>query len=302
MNTIKILKSQEDHSVNFVHPNGQESRFVQRTLDYFIAYLSSHNGCNRACRFCHLTQTGQTAMVQASREDFRNQLQPVLNHYKQLVAQGQPAAKRININWMARGEPLSSVFLNGLEWFTTISMLRQQLDANGLEKLPANFNVSTIMPLDLYLWSLPTPSVEDLVDPGTTRIYYSLYSLNPSFRKRWLPKAMNPVHALQKLTKWSNETLGQVILHWAFIKGENDSEKDVQEIVDLVGKLGLKTRFNVVRYNPFSPDQGEESDMETILARFEQLKSVAQIPGSKIVSRVGPDIKASCGMFVEAHT
>ncbi len=36
---MEILKSLEDKSVNFVRENKQESRFVQRTDDYFIVYL-----------------------------------------------------------------------------------------------------------------------------------------------------------------------------------------------------------------------------------------------------------------------
>lgn len=291
---IKILRSTQDRSVNFVHPSGQESRFVQRSDDYFIAYLSSHNGCRLACRFCHLTQTGQTDMKPATVEEMGHQLQTVLDHYLDRIHAGSPRASRININWMARGEPLYSPFLKSHVWSDTTAYLWNKLPSH----LRANFNISTIMPSGFsYLEDLPVPN--PLI--GKTRLYYSLYSLDKGFRKRWLPRARDPWVALETLANWQrlypHDT--EVILHWAFIKDQNDSEEGVDDIVRAVKQSGVKARFNVVRYNPFSPDQGEESDLATIEARFEQLKIAALMPGSKIVGRVGPDVYASCGMFLD---
>jgi 23S rRNA (adenine2503-C2)-methyltransferase len=293
MNVIKILRSGQDSSVNFVHPSGQESRFVQRSDDYFIAYLSSHNGCSLACRFCHLTQTGQTEMVPSTLDDMGFQLQTVLDHYSERVHSGSPMASRININWMARGEPIYNPLLRGSSWANTIEYLWGKLPHH----LKANFNISTIMPSGFScLEDLPVPNPK----VGKTRLYYSLYSLDKRFRKRWLPRARNPQQALETLATWQhsypNDT--ELVLHWAFIKGENDSEDDVANIVRAVKDSGVRARFNVVRYNPFSQDQGEEADLQTIEDRFELLKTVALVPGSKIVGRVGFDVSASCGMFV----
>lgn len=233
-------------------------------------------------------------MVPSTLEEMGFQLQAVLDHYLERVYSGAPSASRININWMARGEPLLNPLLRGTSWSRTIGCLKSELPIH----LKANFNISTIMPNGFsYLEDLPVPN--PLV--GKTRLYYSLYSMDKGFRKRWLPRSRNPIHALAALAEWQRLYADEVelILHWAFIKGENDSEEDVDDIVRTVKTSGVKARFNVVRYNPFSAAQGEESDLGTIEARFEQLKTCALVPGSKIVGRVGFDVQASCGMFVD---
>jgi 23S rRNA (adenine2503-C2)-methyltransferase len=91
-----------------------------------------------------------------------------------------------------------------------------------------------------------------------------------------------------------------VKLHYAFIGGENDSAEEVNSICDAVEKHNLICEFNLVRYNPASPDQGIESSDEVIARnigiitnRFRFNTKVQMIP------RVGFDVKASCGMFVE---
>jgi len=60
---VRRLVSELDKSVNFVWDlePGQaiEARYVRRGRDYFACYLSSQTACEKACRMCHLTQTGQ---------------------------------------------------------------------------------------------------------------------------------------------------------------------------------------------------------------------------------------------------
>ena len=59
-----VLTSTQDESINYIfkEKEGQfEARYVQRVPEYAIVYLSSHTGCNYNCRFCHLTQMGETS-------------------------------------------------------------------------------------------------------------------------------------------------------------------------------------------------------------------------------------------------
>lgn len=288
-------ESSQDASVNFVWQLNEkeaiEARFVRRVDDYFIVYLSSHTGCNQACRFCHLTATKQTEMREATLEDFLIQVDTVLDYYDKEVAQGrQKKARLIHFNWMARGEPLLNSTVTNIK-SGLFEALRWRAKRRKLEPF---FNVSSILPKECDLAQLHDwPSVEGL------RLYYSLYSLDEHFRKRWIPKSHAPESVGKTLAQWQDDGM-EVVFHWAMIEGQNDRPQDIEAIGQYIKTYGLNVRFNLVRYNPYSEAQGKEPEEGVLLERFEQLQHYVNT-SSRIVPRVGFDIKASCGMFVNAQ-
>lgn len=295
MKPLQQLVSKLDKSVNFVFENGQEARYVRRIDEYFIVYLSSHNGCNQSCRFCHLTQTGQTNMNEASVDQMLVQAKTVLNHYLEQTTTGKEKhAERVHFNWMARGDALHSQTLVS-NWDSISSSLYQMCQEFNLKEI--KFNISSIFPIHRGLeW--PAVWIQQFNTTHKPVFFYSLYSMDEKFRKRWIPKGMQPMDVLKGLKLWQDMTGQEVVLHWAFIKGQNDSEQTVAEVLRAVEKIELNVRFNLVRYNPFTSMQGEESDPEVIDARFQNIVQFMKIPGSRIVPRVGLDVSCSCGTFV----
>ena len=291
------LASAQDASVNHTLATADgghwEARFVQRVTDYFICYLSSHSGCNHSCRFCHLTATGQTTMAPVDLPGYLAQADQVLATYRAKIAAGLPAAQRMHFNFMARGEALSNPHL-----LARSSELFQALGERAADLgLPARFLVSTILPRDF------SADLTDVLADERSLPYYSLYSVSSRFRKRWLPKALPAEEALVLLADFQRRTGRKVVLHWAFIEGENDSLADVDATLDAVESVGLKAKFNLVRYNPHDARHGQEpseSHLQVLFDRISQRLGQAGGPsGSRIVPRVGHDVKASCGMFIE---
>jgi len=228
-------------------------------------------------------------MTAATLDDYLAQADQVLATYRKRRLEGLEAASRLHFNFMARGEALSNPHFveHSSALFAALGNKAEELS------LPAKFLVSTIFPRD-FRGDLETVLADDRATP-----YYSLYSVNPRFRKRWLPKSVAPQEALERLAAFQRATDRRVVLHWAFIEGENDSVADVEATLDAVEASGLKAKFNLVRYNPHDHRQGQESAEDVLQDRFDRISQRLGQPGSRIVPRVGFDVKASCGMFIE---
>lgn len=283
---MKVLHSHIDESVNFVEDaltGFIEARYVRREEDYFIAYLSSQTGCNRGCQFCHLTASRQTKFDEVDFQGFVEQAKTIFQHYR-----ADRPAKTVHFNFMARGEPLMNPWIRQ-DSARLLTRLGEMATDNDLHP---KFNISTIMPIDTPR-PFPQKKLAQMFPIVTPTIYYSLYSVNPDWRKKWLPAAMPVDQALDELAEYQSLSKKIVKLHGAFIAGENDNEVDVLRMMEAVKASGLRTEFNVVRYNPFDTSQGVESPhLDRIAAQIGSFMPI------KTITRVGPDVAASCGQFV----
>lgn len=275
-----------DESINYSKPTADggmiETRFVRRIEDRFIIYISSMTGCDKACRHCHLTQTKQVMATHLSHDEMIEQARVVL--------QSSDISKStlVHFNFMARGEPMSNTNVNA-SLFIALKNLATQY---GLE---SRIKISSIFPLDFKftqiseIYNAECPPVD---------FYYSLYSLDTSWRKRWLPKAASPDVAFRWLANFQKNTGNRVILHWAIIHGENDSPETIPDIINYVKSFGIRFDFNLVHYNPpnsKSQIASESTKRNYLLKMKRHLSGVGRV---KDIPRVGFDVKASCGMFL----
>lgn len=285
---MRTLHSTQDASVNFIEladgPGFYEARYVRREDRYFIIYLSCQSGCDQACRMCHLTATGQTKLVNATVDQVIAQAQSVYDHYAD-----KPTAELVHYNFMARGEPLNSdVILNhNAELF---AQLRALADARNLD---SKILISSIFPK-----TLGEKRLEQIFTNDLPEIYYSLYSLDAAFRKRWLGKALDAERGLDLLASWQQHTGKIPKIHFAFIEGENDSEASMRLMADAIQARGLRVSLNIVRYNPHSSQYGRESAESVIERNVQMLTEWINPVAVRIVPKVGFDVRASCGMFV----
>lgn len=272
-----VLKSEIDDSINYVQLSGEgklESRYVNRHNGYSICYLSSHNGCNQGCQFCHLTKTRQTMMVPADIGDFASQILNVLE------TKDRNVFETIHFNFMARGEPLLNRSVRNGKVFDFIHSLKKHYN------FEPSIRLSTIMPKG------NKTGFHFLFGEHFPMIYYSWYSDKPKFREKWLPNAIDPRQAFLQLNNYFLETGKEFKVHYALIKDENDFSYDVSQLEEHYRFLNFKPEVNLVRYN--APDENsEESDLYNKVCKW-----INEFTTCRIIERVGFDVKASCGMFV----
>lgn len=278
---MEKLLSEIDRSVNFVETELVgfiESRYVRRQNNYFIAYLSTQTGCNRGCKFCHLTATNQMQFKDCSVSSILSQARTIFDHYDNDQSE---AATYMHFNFMARGEPLANKSIES-RWDHLLYSLGEY--ATNRMLVP-KFNVSTIMPITMK------SNLVDMFRIVTPTIYYSLYSTDQDWRNKWMPAALPVEDAIKQLKDYQKSSKKIIKIHGAFIKGENDSNYDIDSMIRAVSNL--QTEFNIVRYNPYSSEQGTES------LRIDEIANIlSKHMPTKIIPRVGFDVKASCGMFI----
>ena len=227
---------------------------------------------------CHLTVTKQTQFTNCDMQDFVTQLENIFAHYDKDVP-----AKTMHINWMARGEALANPTIT--ETSTELLLRLGQMSRD--KGIAVKFNISTIMPVTFR------KTLVEAFPIITPTIYYSLYSIDQKFRDKWLPAAMHHDKALDLLADYQRVSKKIVKFHCAFIKGENDSKVDVMMMMNAIRRRNIVGEFNIVRYNPFSPEQGCETD------RLDDIKiQISEYMPCKIIPRVGQDVYASCGTFI----
>lgn len=283
-------RSSQDASVNWDRPADVgriETRYVRRCPDYFVVYLSAQTGCSQGCRMCHLTATGQTRQRDVTFAEMLEQAETVLGYYRRET----PPARSVFFNFMARGEPLANQALLANADGLLGELARRAVALN----LRPRQRISTILPREMG-----DRALEEVFIIHQPDIHYSIYSMSERFRRRWLPRALPAAAALDRLAWWQRSTDKVVTLHHAYIAGENDDETDVHAICDAVEQRRLMVHVSIVRYNPHDPARHGVESPEAVIERNVAIYR-RRLPSARVrvIPRVGFDVAASCGMFLE---
>lgn len=231
--------------VKFVLPwkgSNVECRYVRRAGQYLSAYLSSHNGCTMGCNFCYLTSTNQTKFNHVNHELYGEQLNKVLQHAK-TTDKSNSRNIGVNIELMARGEPLANKYLVK-EYPKFYKTMESVVQPNGYKE--PKIIVSTVMP-----HTVRRRELIDIFQYRPVHLNYSLYTVNEDVRKKMVPNSIPYMEALTKLKNYQEISGMPLTIRFALIREKSDNFEEALHLAETVDKFNFeKLNFDIVKFNP----------------------------------------------------
>jgi adenine C2-methylase RlmN of 23S rRNA A2503 and tRNA A37 len=281
----------------------------------YSVFASASHGCFMKCKFCYLTMKGMKYAKldeNAILENLKSALAVQADHDPDI------ADRYVKLCWMGMGE--DQMIRPDRTARLTMDFLTYVMD-NKLAAGVDGVDLATVLPphihrrwmdvfheLDYQLKQFPTnpnnklmvhaqgaTGPQEYINRSRFRVFYSLHSAIQETRNEIIPGATPLDEAVATLKDYAKGNQHNVIFHHMFIHGVNDSDREIDALINFHKKHGLeKYEFRILRYNHCDNTPLSESDrFETILDRL-----AAEIPFLKVQISVGSEVRAACGQFI----
>ena len=237
------------------------------------ACISSQVGCSLDCNFC------ATARLKKMRNLNPDEI------YDQVVAIDKQSRlyhnhKLSNIVFMGMGEPL-------LNYKNVLEGIEKIISDEGLRMSPKRITLSTV--------GIPKMIRKLADDEVKFNLAVSLHSAIDEIRSKMMPinEKSNLVELLESLQYWYGKTKKIITFEYVVWKGINDTQKDVNALVDYCKKVPSKV--NLIEYNTIDDgafQQALPKAVEMYVKTLEANHIVVNVRRSR-----GKDIDAACGQL-----
>lgn len=231
--------------------------------------VSTQAGCPMQCTFC---ATGHEGLARSlSSDEIVDQVHRVQDDFGHRVS---------NVVAMGQGEP----FLN---YDATLAALRKLNEESGLNIGARHITLSTCGIID----GIDALSLE----PEQFTLAISLHSAVQAVRDALMPKAQRyPLPALKEaLQRYVERTHRRVSLEYLLIKDVNDSDEDLQAVVEFC--RGLMCHVNLLPLNAVDGNGMQPASAQRLREWRDELER--QHIGATIRVSHGSDIAGACGQL-----
>jgi len=239
--------------------------------------ISSQVGCILNCDFCSTGKQGFNRNL--STAEIISQLWIAVRHLSK--SNGMHDHAVTNVVMMGMGEPL-------LNFDNVVPALSLMLDdyAYGLSKKRVTVSTAGVVPAMLEL-----RKVTDVA------LAVSLHAPNDELRNELVPlNKKYPLKELMAVCKeyFKDDHKRSVTMEYVMLAGVNDTPLHARQLIKVLN--GVRSKVNLIPFNPFPHTPYQRSDMDTIL-RFRDILMQAGL-NTTIRKTRGDDIDAACGQLV----
>ena len=274
-----LQRSQDGTIKNAVRlPDGMvvESVLIP-TEKRITACISSQVGCSLDCKFCATARLKR--MRNLSPDEIYDQVVVIKEQAESYF--GRPLT---NIVLMGMGEPL-------LNYQNVISALDKITSPQGLNMSAKRITLSTV-----GIAKMIKKMADDQVK---FNLALSLHSAIDEVRSKIMPiNQSNPIAELtEALQYWYKLTKRKVTYEYVVWKGINDSQKDIQALVQMCKKVPCKV--NLIEYNAIGDENFHQAEPEVLEAYQKALAEIGIV--AKVRRSRGKDIDAACGQLANKN-
>ena len=235
--------------------------------------ISSQVGCMMGCRFCASTIGGKVRNLEPS--EMLGQI------YKIQKLSGERVH---NVVVMGTGEPLDN-------YDNLVQFIKLLTDENGLNISQRNLTVSTCGIV---------PKIRELAkEKFQMTLALSLHATTQEKRKQLMPIAnkYDLKEVLDACHDYYKETGRRITFEYSLVSGVNDTKRDAEELIKLIGKFPC--HVNLIPVNPIK----ERDFVQPDRVRCQEFRNKLEKNGINVTIRreMGRDIDGACGQLRKSY-
>jgi adenine C2-methylase RlmN of 23S rRNA A2503 and tRNA A37 len=303
---IKLVKSIQ----NIVNPLTKQIETRKTERNKYSIFISSSVGCYMKCKFCHLTLKN-SKHIKIDEDTVLNNLKEAIEN--KVLFSPEMKNKYVKLSWMGMGDAINkpemvyNVTLKLLDWIFE-NGYALGLDGVDLSTVMPKLNNNNWIPIfhklenELHKYSLnPVYSMDNIEytngfysHKNIFRLFYSVESAIQEKRENVIPNAMPIVDAIKNLKEYEQNGRYTLILHHLLVHDLNDTEEELQSLIQLVNNNFKDNELRILRYNFCSKSNYKES--ERFLNQIRDLSKYINF--IKVQVSPGTEVSAACGQFI----
>lgn len=316
---MEIYRNKENDVTKYVHDDGSETaiKTTSSCINYYNAitdkiepmpidrnkfsvFISCSVGCPINCKFCYLSIKKYPYHKLTSEQIIKNVKDALREEIKY---KPELKDKSMKLSWMGMGDAL---LLDPIDIKNISKIIFTWAIKNNITHSIDGVDISTTLPKkpvkfaqqmkflnDNLLYNYPLN--DKISDRSIVRIFYSLHSVYN--RYKLIPTLNSNVLTDIEYLKILKENFSynlDVLFHHMFLDGINDTQEEVETIINTINNLIPYAELRILRYNkcPGSP-YNESKKFDDLVKLF-----AGSLQKVKYQISSGSEIKAACGMFL----